>query len=103
MSTTYKPRSNKVAKTPWSYDDGGFDANVDGGQWLGAVHAYLKLPTARRLSPDDLPRVPWQATRVQAKAWARRLTAVLELFRITDGYLVHWRDFLATCGGYDVE
>ncbi len=108
MSTTYKPKKKRgVAKTPWSYKDGGFDANVDGGQWLGKVHAYLELPIASDVPRGSLPRVPWCATAAQTKAWAERLTTMFKVLRISGsysvetGYIAAWRDFLATCGGYD--
>lgn len=111
MSTTYVPRRKKtVAKTAWSYEDGGFDANVDGGQWIGRVHEYLQLPIAERLDRRDPPRVPWVATAAQTRAWAERLTTALKVFRIERylepgqaDFLVGWRDFLATCGGYKVR
>ncbi len=107
MSTTYMPRKKRgVAKTAWSYEDGGFDANVDGGQWLGRVHEYLGLPIAKKLSRGEPARVPWLATAAQCKAWAERITVALDVFRIDadtgPAYIVAWRDFLKTCGGYDV-
>jgi hypothetical protein len=108
VSTTYVPRKRRsVARTPWSYKDGGFDANVDGGQWLGALHAYLELPIAPRASLDVPARVPWIATTAQTRAWAERIDTALKTFRLSEsyatghGYLVAWRDFLRTCGGYD--
>ncbi len=107
MSTQYKPLKKRgVAKTPWSHKDGVFDANVDGGQWLGKVHAYLALPIASDASRSS-PRVPWCATAAQVKAWAARLTTMFKTLRLSEsynvdvGYLVAWRDFLKTCGGYD--
>lgn len=112
MSTTYMPRKKRgVVKTPWSYEDGGFDANVDGGQWLGSLHEYLELPIARA-SPGDRARVPRFATAAQTRVWAERITAAFKVFRLREsfvgdgyeaghGYLVAWRDFLRTCGGYD--
>lgn len=108
MSTTYIPRNKKkVAKTVWSYEDGGFDANVDGGQWLGKLHEYLELPIANRRNVNEQPRVPWIATAAQTRAWAERITTALKIFRIEQHlepgeshYLVAWRDFLKTCGGY---
>lgn len=113
VSVTYVPRKKRgVVKTPWSYEDGGFDANVDGGQWLGTLHEYLELPIARRASPREPARVPWIATAAQTKAWAERITTAFRVFRLREslvdggnvvehGYLVAWRDFLRTCGGYD--
>lgn len=42
MSVTYVPCKHRgVAKTPWSYKGGGFDANVDGMQWLGHETVFL--------------------------------------------------------------
>ena len=111
MSTTYIPkRPSRVAKTPWSYADGGFDANVDGAQWLGRVHEYLELPIAKRRRGEPA-RVPWIATAAQARAWAERLTIAFKVFRIdcidnvSDDpmYLRAWRDFLKTCGGYSTR
>lgn len=110
MSTTYVPcKGRNVAKTPWSYKDGGFDANVDGGQWLGAYHEYLGLPIAPKTSPDELARVPWTATAAQTAVWAERITTAFKAFRLSEsytakhGYLVAWRNFLRTCGGYDAR
>src|SRR4051812_31832131 len=101
MSVTYVPRKKRgVVRTPWSYEDGGFDANVDGMRWLGALHEYLELPIARRASLGEPARVPWIATAAQAKAWAERITTAFKVFRLADGYvvehgyLVAWRDFL---------
>jgi len=102
VSTTYNPKKKRgVAKTAWSYDDGGFDANVDGGQWLGRVHEYLELPIAQKLSKGEPARVPWVATAAQTKAWAERLTVAIKVFRLEASYIIGWRDFLKTCGGYD--
>lgn len=106
MSTTYKPLKKRgVAKTAWSYKDGGFDANVDGGQWLGKLHAYLQLPVASDVPRGSPPRVPWCATAAQTKMWAQRITTMLDVLRLDDesapAYVVAWRDFLQTCGGYD--
>lgn len=107
MSTTYRPRNKRVAKTPWSYKDGGFDANVDGAQWLGQVHEYLQLPLADRRHIEDPPRVPWQATAAQCRRWAERIRVALDVFRVDPQsghhYLVAWCEFLATCGGYRVD
>lgn len=104
MSTTYRPLKKRgVAKTAWSYKDGGFDASVDGGQWLGKVHQYLQLPLASD-APIDHPRVPWCATAAQTAAWAERISTLLDVLRLEDeacAYIAAWRDFLATCGGYD--
>lgn len=108
VSVTYVPCKHRgVAKTPWSYEGGGFDANIDGMQWLGALHVYLELPLAERSSPDQQARVPWIATEAQTKMWAERITTAFHMFRLPEtytaeyGYLVAWRDFLRTCGGYD--
>lgn len=107
MSTTYVPKKTRgVARTRHSYKDGGFDTNVDGGHWLGRVHEYLRLPIAPRDRRDEPPRVPWNATAAQTRAWARRLTTALEVFRLEqppENFLNAWRDFLATCGGYDAQ
>lgn len=107
MSTTYVPRrAAKVKKSAHTYDDGGFDANVDCGQWLGRLHQYLELPVDPHSVKHSLdhPRVPFNATAAQTKMWAERITTALKVFRIESdgGFIVAWRDFLATCGGYDV-
>lgn len=108
MSVTYVPcKKRGVVRTPWSYKDGGFDANVDGMRWLGAVHEYLELPIAPKARAGDLAYVPWVATKAQTQLWAERITTAFKVFRIREslvsehGYLVAWRDFLRTCGGYD--
>lgn len=96
-----------VAKTAWSYHDGGFNANVDGGQWLGRVHQYLELPLDAHTVKHPPVRVPFVATAAQTRAWAERLTVVFKTFDIDNdegpAFLRGWRDFLKTCGGYDVQ
>lgn len=100
MSITFKPkRPAKVAKTAWSYADGGFDANVDGQHWLGAVHKLLGLPVVEKWAS-----VPWSATAAECRAWASRLDDAFKTLRIVaPPYLKAWRDFLATCSGYTVQ
>jgi hypothetical protein len=103
MSLVYVPkRPKKVVHTVWSTSDNSFDVNTDGAAWLGRVHEYLELPIAEKWDRKSPPRVPWLATAAQCKAWAQRLTVAFEVFRIEHGFLLAWRDFLASCGGYDV-
>lgn len=109
MSVTFKPKnSKKVARTDWSYDDGGFDANVDGQHWLAAVHKLLGLPIVEKWDC-----IPWSATAEECRAWAARLDEAFKTLRLftqprtpddafVPAYLAAWRDFLATCSGYKV-
>lgn len=114
MSIVYVPRDpSKVARTDWSYADGGFDANVHGGQLLGALHVSAGLPidpythrsNVRFFDGEGHERVPFEASARDTTAWAHVITQLLAFVDEDDehvGYINAWRDFLATCGGYSV-
>lgn len=99
MSITFVPkRPARVARTAWSYDHGGFDANIDGQRWLHAVHVVIGLPT------DGHGFVPWRATAVDARAWATQISEAFKALRVVmPNYVRAWCAFLATCSGYTVR
>lgn len=102
MSITFKPKnSKKVARTAWSYDDGGFDANVDGQHWLAEFHKQIGLPIVEKWDC-----IPWSATAAECRTWVKRISEIFDLLnvmRVTPPpFLIAWRDFLATCSGYRV-
>lgn len=100
MSITFIPkRPARVARTAWSYDHGGLDANIDGQHYLGAVHKLLGLPTVEKWDS-----VPWHATARECRTWAECISTAFAVLRIVmPPYIRAWHDFLATCSGYTVR
>lgn len=111
----YEPKRRKwAARTPFSFEDGDFNANVDGGQQLGALHVALGLPIDPFVHESNIKyydgegpeRAPFFATAKETRAWAKTVTRGLRFIEDDDDYLTFftaWRDFLATCSGYRVR
>lgn len=109
MGIVFKPkRPARVAKTVWTYDHGGFDANVWAQDIIGRLHQALGLP----VSDSEFPRVPWRATAADCRTWAATIKKALNepprkideaVFRDQLAYLRGWAVFLETCSGYIVQ
>lgn len=121
MSITFKPRRPlTTAVTPFSYDNGGFDANVWAQSLLGRAHSLLGLRVAKVGGVEDheYPLAPFSATAKECRAWAIKIDRALRTFAegrddgTTTGanetaaherkYLRAWVSFLSTCSGYKV-
>lgn len=112
MGIVFKPkRPAHVARTVWSYSDGGFDANVWAQDLLGRLHQALGLPLGNSENPDN-PYVPWRAKAADCRAWAAVIKKTFNvpprkidfaLFRDQLNYLRGWAVFLDTCSGYFVK
>lgn len=121
MSITFKPkRPITTARTAFSYDHGGFDANVWAQHLLGRAHSLLGLRVAKVGGVEDheYPLAPFSATAAECRAWAKRIDLALRTFAegrddgTTTGaentsqheraYLRAWVQFLSTCSGYTV-
>jgi hypothetical protein len=104
MSLTYEPLAARRHR---------FDVNVAGATLIGIVHRAAGLPSTRRP-----PRVPYEATGREARAWAIKLRAWLhgrgaelppeaiaccESGRIARDLVESWLRFLTSCGGYNAS
>lgn len=122
MSIVFMPNQpDKTARTAFSYNHGGFDANVWAQHLLGRVHSLLGLRVAKVGGVEDHehPLTPFSATADECAAWAKRINLALRTFPEgrDDGtltgaddtsahersYIRAWVSFLSTCSGYTVE